>query len=195
MYSDLSRLGGQGDASTHLVNWSTITRTNSLLHGARVPANLEISKGPADPERGKSNPVPPQGPPDPNSACTHTSTEQPLLAFRFLEVQPPRHGAAVPAQQASRNIPQGDITDEFTEGGLADHRLHSRAGSRLLEQQPPISQDSSTPPYPGRTTNRLIWTRTRHRPLPQQKHSSCHDAFCTSGSRHRADHQGGHPSV
>ena len=26
--------------STHLVNWSTITRTYSLLHGARVPENL-----------------------------------------------------------------------------------------------------------------------------------------------------------
>ena len=41
---------GNGMHSTDLVNWSTITRTNSLLHGARVPEILEISKGPADPE-------------------------------------------------------------------------------------------------------------------------------------------------
>ena len=41
---------GNGMHSTHLVNWSAITRTNSLLHGARVPENLDISKGPADPQ-------------------------------------------------------------------------------------------------------------------------------------------------
>ena len=44
---NLSRLGGH---STHLVNWSTIPRMNSLLHGARVPENIEISNGPANPE-------------------------------------------------------------------------------------------------------------------------------------------------
>ena len=41
---------GTGMHSTHLLNWSAITRTNSSLHGARVPENLEISKSPADPE-------------------------------------------------------------------------------------------------------------------------------------------------
>ena len=41
----------KGMHSIDLVNWSTITRTNSSLHGARVrQENLEISKGPADPE-------------------------------------------------------------------------------------------------------------------------------------------------
>ena len=41
---------GNGMHSTDLVNWFAITRTNLSLHGARVPENLEISKGPADPE-------------------------------------------------------------------------------------------------------------------------------------------------
>ena len=34
----------------------------------------------------------------------------------------------MPAKQASRNTPQGDLTNR----GLADHRLHSRVGSRLF---------------------------------------------------------------
>ena len=47
---NLSRLGEQGDAFHPLGDMIHHYQDNSLLHGARVPENLEISKGPADPE-------------------------------------------------------------------------------------------------------------------------------------------------
>ena len=61
-------------------------------------------------------------------AQQNLGTERPLRASWLLEVQLPGHGAAVPAQQASRNTLLGDLTDR----GLADHRLHGQAGSRLF---------------------------------------------------------------
>ena len=76
--------------------------------------------------------------------------ERPLLASRLLEVQLPGHGANVQAQQSSRNIPQGDLTDR----GLVTSQP-GRHQTLRHQQQPPISQDSGTPPYPSRTTNNL----------------------------------------